>query len=232
MATLKGQCHEIFDFSFFSWISFPQAPEYTNRAVSNFFENSRRYSQLKVHHLCRWHRWQIAKIFKMKNFNYFVWTPLGSRVNIYINFCLQVQFKMTAAWYCTHYLPPVSMTISLVLLIPVAICRWRRWYRWQFATGVVDTGGKFAAGIVDTGGKFATGINNTSETGGKFATGVVDTGGAPWLANISANFRKNSKRSKWNTLGLGGNWLIKKTRSKKSRDTVPLMEEYHNIRVS
>jgi hypothetical protein len=29
----------------------------------------------------------------------------------------------------------------------------------------------------------------------KFATGVVDTGGAPRLANISANFRKNSKRS-------------------------------------
>ncbi len=77
---LKGQCHEIFDFCFFSWISFPQAPEYTNRAVSNFFENSRRYSQLKVHHRCRWHRWQMAKIFKLKNFNYFVWTPLGSRV--------------------------------------------------------------------------------------------------------------------------------------------------------
>jgi hypothetical protein len=50
--------------------------------------------------------------------------------------------------------------------------------------------------------KFATGV---ADTGGKFATGVVDTGGAPWLANISANFRKNSKRSKWNTLGLGGN---------------------------
>ncbi len=33
---LKGQCHEIFDFWFFSWISFPQAPEYTIRAVSNF----------------------------------------------------------------------------------------------------------------------------------------------------------------------------------------------------
>ncbi len=31
----------------------------------------------------------------------------------------------------------------------------------------------------------ATGINNTSETGGK-----IDTGGAPWLAKISANFRK------------------------------------------
>ncbi len=35
---------------------------------------------------------------------------------------------------------------------------------------------KFAAGVVDT--------------SGKFATGVVDTGGAPWLANISENFKK------------------------------------------
>ncbi len=31
---LKGQCHKVFDFWFFSWISFPQAPEYTIRAVS------------------------------------------------------------------------------------------------------------------------------------------------------------------------------------------------------
>ena len=62
----------------------------------------------------------------------------------------------------------------------------------KFAAGVVDTGGKFAAGVVDTGGNFATGV---VDTGGKFATGVVDTGGAPLLANISANFRKNSKRS-------------------------------------
>ncbi len=38
----KGQCHEIFDIWVFSWISFPQAPEYTIRAASNFFENSRR----------------------------------------------------------------------------------------------------------------------------------------------------------------------------------------------
>jgi hypothetical protein len=29
-------------------ISFPQAPEYTIRAVWNFFENLRRYSQLEV----------------------------------------------------------------------------------------------------------------------------------------------------------------------------------------
>ena len=72
----------------------------------------------------------------------------------------------------------------------------------KFAAGVADTGGKFAAGVVDTGSNFAAGV---FDTGGKFATGVVDTGGAPRLANISANFRKNSKRSEWNTLGLGEN---------------------------
>ncbi len=33
------------------------------------------------------------KIFNQKNFNYFVWTPLGGIVNIYINFCLQIHFK-------------------------------------------------------------------------------------------------------------------------------------------
>jgi hypothetical protein len=49
---------------------------------------------------------------------------------------------------------------------------------------------KFAAGVVDTAAKCATGVINTY---GKFATSVVDTGGAPSLANISANFRKNSK---------------------------------------
>ncbi len=51
----------------------------------------------------------------------------------------------------------------------------------------------FAAGVIDTGGKFAIGINDTSGIGGKFTAGVVDTGSVPWLANISANFRKNLK---------------------------------------
>ncbi len=69
--SLKGQCHEIFCFWFFLWISFPPAPECPIRTVSNFFENSQRYSQVKVHHRCQrhrrqichrcqWHRWQIA----------------------------------------------------------------------------------------------------------------------------------------------------------------------------
>ncbi len=128
---LKGQCHEIFDFWFFSWISFPQASEYTTTAISNFFENSRRYSRLKVHHRCQRHRWQMEKIFKQKKCNNFVWAPIGSRVNRYINFCLQVHFKVSVAWYCFHYLPPVSTTpaenLPPVSLIPVAICHRRRW---------------------------------------------------------------------------------------------------------
>ncbi len=132
---LKGQSHEIFCFWFFSWISFPQASDCTIRVVSNFLENSRRYPQLKVCHRCQQHRWQMDKTCKQKNFNNFVWTPLGSRVNIYINFCLQVQFKVSAAWYCCHYLPPVSLTpvanLPPVSLIPVAICHRRRWLRWQ-----------------------------------------------------------------------------------------------------
>ncbi len=105
----------------FSWISFSQAPEYTSRAVSNFFENSRRYCQLKDDR----YRWQMKKIFNQKNFNNFVGTPLDNRVNIYINFCLQVHFKVSAAWYCSHCLPPVSTTlVKLVSLIRVHGASW------------------------------------------------------------------------------------------------------------
>jgi hypothetical protein len=39
----------------------------------------------------------VEKIFNQKNFNNFVWSPLGSRGNIYINFCLQVHFQVSAA---------------------------------------------------------------------------------------------------------------------------------------
>jgi hypothetical protein len=39
---------------------FPQAPDYNIRIISNFLEHSRRYSQVKVHHRCQRHRWQIA----------------------------------------------------------------------------------------------------------------------------------------------------------------------------
>ncbi len=128
---------------------FLPSPEYTIRAVSYFFQNSRRYSQLKVHYRWRWHRWQTEKIFNHKIFNYLVRTRLGSRVNFQTHFCLQVHFKVSAAWYCSHYLPQVSTTIAK---LGGKICRWCLWYRRQFCHGVVDTGGKFASGVGDTGG--------------------------------------------------------------------------------
>jgi hypothetical protein len=49
---LKGQCHEIFCFWFFSSISFLPAPEYPIR----------RYSQVKVHHRYQRHRSPAAKL--------------------------------------------------------------------------------------------------------------------------------------------------------------------------
>jgi hypothetical protein len=47
---------------FFSWISFPPAPEYPIRTISNFFENSRRYSQVKVHHRYQRHPTPAANL--------------------------------------------------------------------------------------------------------------------------------------------------------------------------
>jgi hypothetical protein len=37
-SSLKGQCQEIFNFRFSSWIIFPQAPDDTIRPVSNFYK--------------------------------------------------------------------------------------------------------------------------------------------------------------------------------------------------
>jgi hypothetical protein len=47
----KGQFHKVYYFSLFSWIIVPKAPENNSSVVSNFFKYSRRYSQVKVHHL-------------------------------------------------------------------------------------------------------------------------------------------------------------------------------------
>ncbi len=144
VGNLKGQCHEIFRFWFFSWTSFPQASAYTIRTVSNFFENSRRYSQLRVCHRCQRHRWQMEKTFKQKNFNNFVWTPLGSTVEL--TYIYIFAFKFTLRWLqpdivaIVANLPPVSLT-PVANLPPVSttlakiggkIChRCRRWFRWQ-----------------------------------------------------------------------------------------------------
>jgi hypothetical protein len=49
---IKGQCHEIFHFTFFFMNKFLQAAVYPIRRVSNVSKNSQRYLQLKLHHRC------------------------------------------------------------------------------------------------------------------------------------------------------------------------------------
>jgi hypothetical protein len=94
-----------------------------------------------------------------------------------------------------------------------------------FATGVTDTGGKFAAGVVDTGGKIAASINNT---GGKLATGInstSETGGKICRRCRCEHLREFSKKFETALMVYSGAWgklIHEKTRSKKSRDTVPL----------
>ncbi len=124
---LKGQYHKILDFWFFSWISFPRAPDYTIRAVSNLFENSRRYTQLKVHHRCCWKKSSIRKILIIL---------LGHLWIVELTYLYIFAFKFTLRYLQPDIvpitnLPPVSM-------IPVAIC-----------PRVVETGGKFATGVCD-----------------------------------------------------------------------------------
>jgi hypothetical protein len=84
---LKGQCHELSTSGFFHEsvshkpLSIPLEPFQIFPKIRRYIRSSR----------CTTGVVDVEKIFKLKIFNYFIWTPLGSRVNIYINFCLQVQ---------------------------------------------------------------------------------------------------------------------------------------------
>jgi hypothetical protein len=51
--------HSASGFQVFSCLIFPQVPENNIRVISNFFENSRRYFQVKVHHRYQRHHWKI-----------------------------------------------------------------------------------------------------------------------------------------------------------------------------
>ncbi len=96
---LKRQCHEIFYLRFSTWISFPKPLIICIiRAISNFFKNSWRYSELQgttdvVDTGGKWKKSSIRKIFII-SFGHL----LGSRVSMKINFFLQVLFKLSAVW--------------------------------------------------------------------------------------------------------------------------------------
>ncbi len=110
-------------------------------------------------------------------------------------------------------------------------CRRYQWHRWQIMGTIsgckhlkVNLKAKIYIYVNSTTQRCPNKIIFLFEDFFPFAIGVTvnDTGGAPWAANISANFRKNLKRPWWYTQGLGENWFMKKTRSRKSRGTVPL----------
>ncbi len=123
--------------SVFFMNQFPQAPEYTIRAVSNIFENLRRYSKLKVHHWCRWHWQQMEKSSIRKIFI----VLFGHLWVVELTNILIFAFKFTLRCLqpdIAHYLPPVSLTLVAnlppVSLIPVATChpyQQHQLYLWQ-----------------------------------------------------------------------------------------------------
>ncbi len=135
------------------------------------------------------------KFFNQKNVNNFIWSPLGSRGNIY------------------KFLPSSSLSGVCSLILFQLFATGVNDTRGKFAACVVDTGvnlppeanlppvsltpvanlppvsttqgelvAKFAAGVVDTGGKFFPPVSLIPAAichRRKFATGVIDTGGAP-----------------------------------------------------
>jgi hypothetical protein len=66
-----------------------QAPEHPKRAVSNFVKIRGDIHTTGV--IDTDGKWKKSSI--KKSFKYFVWTPLGCRVNIKIHFFLRVYFK-------------------------------------------------------------------------------------------------------------------------------------------
>jgi hypothetical protein len=114
---LKGQCHEIFDYWFFHE---SVSPKHLS-TVYHFghFEFFRKFPEIFAAHGVPPVSLTPLAIRKIV-------IILGSRDNIYINFCLQVHFKVSAALCCSHYLPPVSTSQAELVA--------------KFAAGVVDTG--------------------------------------------------------------------------------------------
>ncbi len=118
------------------FISFPPAPEYPIRTVSNFFENSRRYSQLKVDTGVadtgsKWEKSSIRKILIIL---------LGHLWIVELTYIYIFAFKFTLRYLQPNINPIVCHRCHWHRW---KICRRCRWDRWQFATSVVDTDGKY-----------------------------------------------------------------------------------------
>ncbi len=124
---------------------------------------------------------------------------------------MQVHFKVSAAWYCSHYLPPWSLT-PVANLPPVSTTQGKMV-------------AKFAAGVFDTGGN----LPPVSLTPGRRCRWYR------WCTLACEYLREFSKKFKtvlmWYS-GAGGKLIHEKTGSKKSRDTVALSRHFVLIRTT
>ncbi len=129
----------------FFMISFPQAPEDIIQAVSDFLENSRRYSQLKVHH-----RSPVSFLCAKMKENYFVecfcdcfsainyvkcnvidtcgkWKKISVR-KVSTNFLGHLRLVvLTYRWIFSFKFPLRCHQSDIVSII----CRRYRWHQWQ-----------------------------------------------------------------------------------------------------
>ena len=124
-------------------VSPPAPEEYPIRTVSNFFQNSLRFSQVKVHH-----RYQRNRHGKFQIFSQICGDIRKSRCTTGINdtggkICYRYH------WQRRQILPPVLLVLlitvanfSPVSTTMVAICHRYQPHRRQITTSVNDTGGK------------------------------------------------------------------------------------------
>ncbi len=132
---LKGQGQEIFDFWFFSWISFPQAPEYGIQLrpfqIFSKIRGDNRSSRCTTGVLdtgCKGKKLPIIKVLIIL-FGHLWEVELTCKYIFAFNFT-----KVSAAWYCSHYLTPVAMPPVSTTLRQNCwqnFCRRCHCYRWQ-----------------------------------------------------------------------------------------------------
>ncbi len=209
--SLKGQCHEIFCFRVFSWITFPQAPDNNIRIISNFFKNSLIYSQVKVHHRCQRHWWQICHRCQWPR-----WQIAAGINDTSGKFATGI--SDTGGKFC-HQFP---------------LCCWHRWQIIGTISGcrylIVNLKAKIYIYVSSTTQRWQNKIIAIFLIEDFFHLPPVSL--TP-VANLELRISQRifeKIRNDPNVIIRGlGNWFKKKTRSKKSRDTVPLKGYKHNL---
>ncbi len=151
---LKGTVPWDFDFSFFSWISFCQAPEYTIRAVSIFLQ-------------------KFAEMFGAQGTMPVSLTLVATGKNLSIRKVLIILFGHLWVVELTYTVDKFFTSSWFIMMqqsynVPIICHRYQQHqrYRWQNLLPVACTSGKFATGVVDSSG--APWLENISASFRKF----------------------------------------------------------------